>query len=69
MIDAAIEAGVKLFFASEFVADVMSPHYQIFETHFAGDKIKVRKYLEEKAAAGNIAWTALNGGPFFDMCK
>lgn len=69
LIDAAIEAGVKLFFASEFAADAMSPHYQMFPTEYVGDKAKVKKYLEEKAAQGNVAWTALNGGPFFDMCE
>ena len=69
LIDAAIEAGVKLFFASEFASDVPSPHYQIFPPEFVGDKIKVRHYLEEKAAANEIAYTAWNGGPFFDMCR
>ena len=69
LIDAAIEAGVKLFFASEFASDILSPHYALFPTELVGDKIRVRKYLEEKASAGEIAYTALNGGPFFDMCK
>ena len=69
MIDAAIEAGVKLFFASEYVSNIMSPQYQIFPTEFVGDKVQVRQYLEEKAAKDEISWTALNGGPFFDMCK
>ena len=69
LIDAAIDAGVKLFFASEYASNIMSPHYQVFPTEFVGDKVKVRKYLEEKGAAGQIAWTALNGGPFFDMCE
>lgn len=68
LIDAAIEAEVKLFFASEYSANVMGPHYQVFPTEVVGDKVKVRQYLDEKAAAGEIAWTALNGGPFFDMC-
>jgi hypothetical protein len=34
-----------------------------------GEKLRVREYLEEKAAAGQMAWTALNGGPFFDLCE
>ncbi|MCJ1455386.1 hypothetical protein MMC28_005741 [Mycoblastus sanguinarius] len=67
LIDAAIEAGVKLFFASEFVSNILSPNYQLFPTEFVGDKVRVREYLAEKAAAGQIAYTALNGGPFFDM--
>ena len=41
----------------------------MFPTEFVGDKVEVRKYLEENARKGKIAWTALNGGPFFDMCK
>ncbi|KAI9875689.1 MAG: hypothetical protein M1830_008117 [Pleopsidium flavum] len=67
LIDAAIEAGVKLFFASEFVSNILSPHYAIFPKQFVGDKVKVRKYLKERASAGEMAYTALNGGPFFDM--
>ncbi|MCJ1422892.1 hypothetical protein MMC29_000772 [Sticta canariensis] len=67
LIDAAIAAGVKLFFASEFGSNILSPHYEIFPTQFVGDKIKVRKYLEERASACEIAYTALNGGPFFDL--
>ena len=69
LIDAAIEARVKLFFASEFGGNIMSPHYRLFPTEFVGDKVKTREYLEEKAKTGEIAWTSLNGGPFFDMCK
>jgi hypothetical protein len=69
LIDASIEAGVKLFFASEYSGNILSPHYRMFPTQFVGDKLRVREYLEEKAAAGQIAYTALNGGPFFDMCK
>ncbi|KAI9746940.1 MAG: hypothetical protein M1835_002313, partial [Candelina submexicana] len=67
LIDAAIEAGVKLFFASEFVGDVLSAHYEIFPKEWVGEKVRVRRYLEEKAREGQICWTALNGGPFFDM--
>ncbi len=69
LIDAAIAAGVKLYFASEYSSNIMSPHYQIFPTEFVGDKVKVRRYLEKKAAEGQMSWTALNGGPFFDMCE
>lgn len=69
LIDAAIEAGVKLFSPSEYVSDILGPAYAVFPSQFVGDKIKVRHYLEEKAAAGQIAYTALNGGPFFDMCE
>lgn len=68
LIDAAIAAGVKLFVASEFSADITSERYKLFPTEIVGDKLQIRRYLEEKAAEGKIAWTALNGGPFFDMC-
>ncbi|KAL9611200.1 MAG: hypothetical protein Q9167_004148 [Letrouitia subvulpina] len=67
LIDAAIAAGVKLFFASEFIADITSERYKLFPTEIVGDKLQIRHYLEEKAAEGKIAWTSLNGGPFFDM--
>jgi hypothetical protein len=69
LIDASVEAGVKLFFASEYSGNMVSPHYRLLPTQFVGEKLRVREYLEEKAAAGQIAWTALNGGPFFDMCE
>ncbi|KAL8771985.1 MAG: hypothetical protein Q9209_002650 [Squamulea sp. 1 TL-2023] len=67
LIDAAIRAGVKLFFASEYSANVMSPQYARLPIEFVGDKPRIRQYLEEKAEQGSIAWTALNGGPFFDL--
>ncbi|KAL8692389.1 MAG: hypothetical protein Q9218_002579 [Villophora microphyllina] len=67
LIDAAIAAGVKLFFASEYSANVMSPQYARLPTQFVGNKPQIRRYLEQKAREGNIAWTALNGGPFFDL--
>ena len=69
LIDASVEAGVKLFFASEYSGNIVSPHYRVLPTQFVGEKLRVREYLEEKAAAGQMAWTALNGGPFFDMCE
>lgn len=69
LIGAAIAAGVKLFFASEYSANVMSPQYARLPTQFVGEKPRIRRYLEEKAKAGSIAWTALNGGPFFDLCN
>ncbi|KAL9035164.1 MAG: hypothetical protein Q9214_006714, partial [Letrouitia sp. 1 TL-2023] len=59
--------GVKLFFASEFIADITSERYKLFPTEIVGDKPRIRHYLEEKAAEGKMAWTALNGGPFFDI--
>jgi hypothetical protein len=35
----------------------------------AGAKLRIREYLGQLGKDGKIAWTGLNGGPFFDMCK
>ncbi|KAF9641289.1 NmrA-like protein [Lasiodiplodia theobromae] len=67
LIDAAVAAGVKLFLPSEFVANIMTPQYAVFPPSYVGDKVELRKYLMGLAAEGKICWTALNGGPFFDM--
>ncbi|KAF4304740.1 NmrA-like protein [Botryosphaeria dothidea] len=67
LVDAAVDAGVKLFFADEFVADITAPQYVAMPASYVGDKIAVRAYLEERAGRGEIGWVALNGGPFFDM--
>lgn len=69
LIDAAVAAHVQLFVPSEFVANILAPQFAIFPPAVVGDKIELRKYLEERAGAGDITWTALNGGPFFDMCE
>lgn len=69
IIDAAITAGVKFYFANEFVGYVTSEQYKrLPETH-VGAKIRIREYLGKLADEGKISWTSLNGGPFFDMCK
>ncbi|OAL51678.1 NAD(P)-binding protein [Pyrenochaeta sp. DS3sAY3a] len=67
IIDAAIEAGVKFFFANEFVGYVTREQYIRLPETFVGAKYRMRKYLEELGKNGEIKWTALNGGPFFDM--
>lgn len=69
MIDAAIAAGVKLFFTNEFVGDIASPRYQRMPEAFVGAKVRIRRDLEMLASEGKISWTSLNGGPFFDMCR
>lgn len=68
IIDAAVAAGVKFFFANEFVGNVESEQFKRLPESAAGAKRRVREYLSQLAAEGKIAWTALNGGPFFDMC-
>ncbi|OJD33525.1 isoflavone reductase family protein [Diplodia corticola] len=69
LVDASVDAGVRLFVPSEFVTDVLTPQYAVFPASFVGDKVALRGYLEELAEEGRIAWAALNGGPFFDMCE
>jgi hypothetical protein len=60
---------VKFYFANEFVGDVDRKQYRMLPEAFVGAKVRIRAYLEGLAKEGKIAWTALNGGPFFDMCK
>jgi hypothetical protein len=36
---------------------------------FVGAKVRIREYLVKLGKEGKIAWTGLNGGPFFEMCK
>lgn len=69
IVDAAITAGVKFFFANEFVANMESEQARRLPESHAGAKYRIREYLKELASEGKIAWTGLNGGPFFDMCK
>jgi hypothetical protein len=67
IIDAAIAAGVKFFFANEFVGDVSNPRFKALPESAIGAKYRIREYLESVGAEGKIRWTSLNGGPFFDM--
>lgn len=67
IIDAAVAAGVKLFFANEFVGYITSPQFLRMPEAFVGAKLRIREYLEELGAAHKIAWKSLNGGPFLDM--
>lgn len=67
IIDAAVAAGVKFFFTNEFVGHIDSEQYRRLPEAFVGAKVRIREYLNGLAAEGKIAWTSLNGGPFFDM--
>ncbi|KAF3011041.1 hypothetical protein E8E13_011040 [Curvularia kusanoi] len=67
IIDAAVAGDVQFFFANEFVGYVDSPQYRRMPEAFIGSKVRIREYLAGLAAVGKIAWTSLNGGPFFDM--
>lgn len=62
LIDAAIQAGVKRFIPSEFGSNVTNEKTQKLSV-FAG-KMAVVNYLKKKE--GDITWSALLNGPFFD---
>lgn len=67
IIDAAIAAGVKLYFANEFVGHITRPQFRRLPESAVGAKVRIRGYLEQVAAEGMMDWVSLNGGPFFDM--
>ncbi|KAF2681726.1 NAD(P)-binding protein [Lentithecium fluviatile CBS 122367] len=67
IIDAAVAAGVKMFFANEYIGNLNSEQFRRMPEFFAGGKFRIREYLEVLGKEGKINWTALNGGPFFDM--
>ncbi|KAH7410124.1 hypothetical protein DE146DRAFT_339525 [Phaeosphaeria sp. MPI-PUGE-AT-0046c] len=67
IIDACIVAGVKFFFANEFVGHVTREQYRRLPEAFVGGKFRIRQYMEEFGKEGKITWTSLTGGPFFDM--
>ncbi|KAI4634233.1 uncharacterized protein J4E87_001405 [Alternaria ethzedia] len=67
IIDAAVAAGVKLFFANEFVGEITREAFRRLPEAFVGGKCRIREYLEGLGREGKMAWTSLNGGPFFDM--
>ncbi|KAH7039951.1 uncharacterized protein B0I36DRAFT_379035 [Microdochium trichocladiopsis] len=68
IIDAALAAGsVRFFLANEFVGNIQAEQYRRLPEQFVGGKVRIRKYLEGLAAEGKIDWSAISGGPFFDM--
>jgi nucleoside-diphosphate-sugar epimerase len=67
IVDAAVAAGVKFFFANEFVGYVTSEQYMRLPEAFVGSKVKIREYLGKLATEGKMQWTSMNGGPFFEM--
>jgi hypothetical protein len=69
IVDAAIAAGVKFFFANEYVGYLTSEQSRRMPEAFVGAKLRIREYLEQLGREDKIAWTSLNGGPFFDMCE
>ncbi|KAI8939161.1 hypothetical protein NX059_004995 [Plenodomus lindquistii] len=67
IVDAAVAAGVKFFFANEFVGHMASDQYKRMPESAVGAKLRIREYLVRLAKDCKIAWTGLTGGPFFDM--
>ncbi|KAF4552793.1 Hypothetical protein D9617_9g025840 [Elsinoe fawcettii] len=64
LIDAAIEAGVKLFFPSEYGGD-MTNQANLALPIFA-EKVKTMNHLKQKAAEGKIGYVLLQNAAFLD---
>lgn len=65
LIDAAIAAGVKRFIPSEYGTVTTNPKVESYPLY--SSMTKIRKYLQEKAAAGDLTWTVLACGCFLDF--
>ncbi|KAE8452548.1 hypothetical protein EG329_000451 [Mollisiaceae sp. DMI_Dod_QoI] len=65
LIDAAIAAGVKRFIPSEYGSCTTSPKVENLPIYIP--MIKTRKYVQEKAKAGEITWTVLACGGFLSF--
>ncbi|KAK1142215.1 hypothetical protein N8T08_008141 [Aspergillus melleus] len=65
LIDAAVAAGVKRFIPSEFGTVTTNPKLESFPLY--SSMFKVRRYLQEKTAAGELSWTVLACGAFLDF--
>ncbi|GKT51190.1 bifunctional pinoresinol-lariciresinol reductase [Colletotrichum spaethianum] len=66
-IEAAIAAGVKRIFPSEYSTNVDSPLAEGLP--IVADKVRTRRYLVEQTskAGGELSWTSINNGPFFEL--
>ena len=64
LIDAAIAAGVKRFIPSEFGSVTTSPKLENLPVYSSMSRI--RKYLQEKTATGELSWSVLACGAFLD---
>lgn len=63
IIDAAIEAGVKRFIASEYGNNTSPAAAELVDLY--GEKAKINKYLREHEDSG-LTWTSIHTGQFFD---
>ncbi|KAI1075199.1 NAD(P)-binding protein [Whalleya microplaca] len=64
LVDAAAKAGVKRFLPSEFGSNTVHP--KTSQLPCFADKIAVQKALQRKAEVGNLTYTIVCNGPFFD---
>ncbi|KAI8188503.1 Cytochrome P450 monooxygenase ATR2 [Colletotrichum sp. SAR 10_66] len=66
-IDAAIAAGVKRIFPSEYSTNLDSPLAETLPV--VTEKVSTRRYLVEQISntAGKSSWTSVNNGPFFEL--
>ncbi len=64
LIDAAIAAGVKRFIPSEYGSCTTDPKLENFPMY--APMWKVKRYLQEKAKAGELTWTVVATGGFMD---
>jgi hypothetical protein len=65
LIDAAIAAGVKRFIPSEYGSCTTNPKLEAFPIY--ATVFKIKKYLQEKAEAGELTWTVLACGAFMEF--
>ncbi|KAK1988220.1 hypothetical protein LZ30DRAFT_700028 [Colletotrichum cereale] len=66
-IDAAIAAGVKRIFPSEYSTNLESPLAE--DLPIVTGKVRTRRYLVEQVSktGGKSTWTSVNNGPFLDL--
>ncbi|KAK2049467.1 NAD(P)-binding protein [Colletotrichum somersetense] len=66
-IDAAVAAGVKRIFPSEFSTNLESPLAQGLP--IVTGKVRTRRYLVEQVskAGGKVTWSSINNGPFLSL--
>ncbi|KAK9234995.1 hypothetical protein V1525DRAFT_21110 [Lipomyces kononenkoae] len=65
LIDAAIAAGVKRFIPSDYGSCSTNP--KLKDHPIYAQMFTVRQYLQDKAKAGNLAWTVLVCGAFLEF--
>ncbi|KAI0452606.1 hypothetical protein F5B21DRAFT_331762 [Xylaria acuta] len=66
LVEAAVKASVKRFIPSEFGSDTTNAKNAGLAVF--GQKVAAHKALVKEAANGNISYTTIITGPFFDWC-